>query len=77
MFYNWPTKMLNKLQDNMQEESFIRNQTVYEEGSTASDIYLIHSGDFMLTKRVPVKEEYAVALDKLIGPNQSSLQEQV
>ena len=29
----------------------------------------------MLTKRVPVKEEHQVQLDKLIGPNQASLQE--
>lgn len=77
MFQHWPTKWLNKLQDGFNDETFIRNQQVYCEGDTANDIYLIHSGEFLLTKRVPVKEEHSVQLDKLIGPNQSSLQEQV
>ena len=77
MFQHWPTKWLNKLQDGFIDEVFIRNQPVYNEGDSANDIYLIHSGEFLLTKRVPVKEEHSVQLDKLIGPNQSSLQDQV
>ena len=75
MFAHWPIKQLNKLQENLIEESFIRGQTVYVEGDSASDIYLIHTGEFLLTKKVPIKEEHTVQLDKLIGPNQSSLQE--
>ena len=60
MFSHWPVKQLNKLQENLHEESFIRGQTGYCEGDSASDIYLIHTGEFLLTKKVPIKEEHSV-----------------
>jgi len=68
MFKSWPMKWLNRLQDSLEEVQFIRKQSVYLEGDPADDVFLIHYGEFLLTKRVPIKSENQVQLDKLIGP---------
>ena len=69
MFAHWYKKPLDKLIESIMEQNYIRNQNVYLEDEKAQNVYLITQGEFLLTKRVPVKEEYQVQLDKLIGPN--------
>ena len=61
----------------MQEVHVIRNQEIYKEGEPADFVYLIWQGEFLLTKKVPVKAEHQVQLEKLIGPNQVSVQDHV
>lgn len=72
-FSFWPTKQLNRLQYFLKEEKFIRGQEVYREGSDSKHVYLICEGEFLLTKRVPVREQAQVKLEKLMGPNQAAL----
>ena len=70
-FSNWPSKWLNnKLKYAMEEIHVIRNQEIYREGQAANHVYLIWQGEFLMSKRVPVKTEHEVQLEKLIGPNQ-------
>ena len=69
MFSAWPNKQLTKLQYALTEVTLIRNQAVYNEGDDAMHVYIICEGEFLLTKRVPVKAEHQIQLDKLIGPN--------
>ena len=77
-FSSWPLKWLNnRLKYAMQEVHVIRNQEIYKEGEPADFVYLIWQGEFLLTKRVPVKAEHQVQLEKLIGPNQVSVQDHV
>lgn len=75
MFSAWPNKALTKLQYYLTEVTLIRNQTVFNEGDSAEHVYVICEGEFLLTKRVAEKAEYQIQLDKLIGPNQISLQD--
>ena len=37
----------------MEKVSFIRNQVVYKEDTEQSNVYLVISGDFAYTKKVP------------------------
>ena len=73
-FSHWSSKFLNKLRYYLEEIHLIRNQKIYSEGDHASHVYLIREGEFLLTKTVPVKQEHEVPMEKLIGPNQASLQ---
>lgn len=60
-FSSWPLKWLNnRLKYAMQEVHVIRNQEIYKEGEPADFVYLIWQGEFLLTKRVPVKAEHQV-----------------
>ena len=60
MFAHWYKKPLDKLIESIMEQNYIRNQNVYLEDEKAQNVYLITQGEFLLTKRVPVKEEYQV-----------------
>ena len=60
MFAHWYKKPLDKLIESIMEQNYIRNQNVYLEDDKAQNVYLITQGEFLLTKRVPVKEEYQV-----------------
>ena len=74
-FRTWTSKMLTKLLDWFVEVNLIRNQVIYSEGEPSKHVYLVQSGEYLLTKRVPMKGEYQIQLEKLIGPTQASLQE--
>ena len=60
-FANWPLKWLNtRLKYAMIEMPVIRNQEIFREGEDANYVYLIWSGEFLLSKKVPVKIEHEV-----------------
>ena len=60
-FATWPLKWLNnRLKYALEEMPVIRNQEIYKEGEPANYVYLIWHGEFLLTKRVPVKAEHQV-----------------
>ena len=44
----------------MEEIHVIRNQEIYREGQPANHVFLIWHGEFLMTKRVPVKTEHEV-----------------
>ena len=68
-FKKWPTKWLTRLQYHLTEMQPIRNQVIYREGEASNHVYLVIEGEFLLSKRVPMKQEHEVQLEKLIGPN--------
>ena len=58
-FTNWSLKWLNnRLKYALEEMPVIRNQEIYKEGEEANHVYLIWQGEFLLTKKVPVKNEH-------------------
>lgn len=68
IYRTWTTKHLSQLQLFMEKVTYIRNQVVVREGVYPMYVYLVISGDFAFTKKVPEEHKQEVKIWKLLGP---------
>ena len=47
---HWTSRGLNKLQSAFLQQDYIRNQVVYREDTPADCVYIVQSGEFVMTK---------------------------
>ena len=69
VFKTWTARDLTQLQLFMEKVSFIRNQVVIKEDMPCLNIYLVLTGDFIYTKKVPDENKKEVNIQKLLGPH--------
>jgi len=61
-FKHWSKSALLKLQYFCKKQTFIRNQYVYKEGDDPDFVYIIHQGEFEISKKMRPEKDSDIDL---------------